>query len=128
LDFNPKIQNSDAVFQLGHIIIDGNSGPCSLPLNIPTFQCPISSLNLEDQSEILRTKSKSTEIGQENALLPNYITMVAEDEEVLGRRLETWAIEYSIKFSRLYSGRYPTAYAFNVGFLYVKKQLPEVRS
>jgi hypothetical protein len=52
--------------------------------------------------------------------------MIPESDDELGGKLETWAIRYSHKFSRFYSKKYPTAYAFSVGWMYASKKLPEV--
>jgi hypothetical protein len=52
--------------------------------------------------------------------------MIPEDDETLGKRVEDWAIRYSSKFSHFHYSRYPTAFAYNVGRLYIEKKLPEV--
>jgi hypothetical protein len=130
IDFNikmPRVESNTALMApKEYIMIDGRSGPCSLPIRIPVRQQLFSELNLEAQAEVWRTKRHQPGSNEAVLDLPEYVTVPAEDDETLGRRLEDWAIQYASKFSRYHSGRYPTAYAYNVGVVYVTKQLPEV--
>lgn len=124
----PKAESNNALMAPQEwIMIDGRSGPCSLPTRIPVRQQLVADLSLEDQAEIWRTKRRPPASGGSDFDVPEYVTVPAEDDENLGRRLEEWAMRYSSKFSRFHSGRYPTAFAYNVGVTYVSKQLPEVQ-
>lgn len=130
LDFTlklPKIEAENALMAPQEwVMIDGCSGPCSLPTRVPVRQQLLADLKLEDQAEIWRTKKRPPASGENEAEIPEYVTVPTEDDETLGRRIEEWAMNYASKFSRYHSGRYPTAYAYNVGVSYVSKQLPEV--
>jgi hypothetical protein len=130
IDFDLKIpmtdENNALMAPQEYIMIDGRSGPCSLPIRLPVRQQLLADLSLEDQAEIWRTKRRTSALNQDDLELPEYVTVPAENDEALGHRLETWAIEYAAKFSRFHSSRYPTASAYTVGATYVSKKLPEV--
>jgi hypothetical protein len=125
IDFDLKTKYLDKTNAQSHLTIDGRSGPCSLPLKLAISWQPLTSLPLEDQAEVWRTKRQLTGIGAKTPS-PDHVAIIPENDHDLGERLESWAIRYSCKFSRFYSKRYPTAYAFNVGWTYASKKLPEV--
>jgi hypothetical protein len=126
IDFNIK----DSVFKMmkpkSFITIDGRSGPCRLPMKIPIGFCSLESLTLQDQAEVWRTKRRPPDDESTESTSGDSIVIIPESDEVLGQRLEGWSIQYAAKFAKYHYEKYPSAYPFNVGLLYVSKKLPEV--
>jgi hypothetical protein len=55
--------------------------------------------------------------------------LLLEDNQVLGKQVEQWAIEYTSKFVHAAGPNfYPTTIAQILGTTYVKRGLPEVRA
>ena len=108
------------------ITIDGRSGPCRLPMKIPIGFCSLESLTLQDQAEVWRTKRRPPHDESPESTSGDSIVIIPESDEVLGQRLEAWSIQYAAKFAKYHYEKYPSAYPFNVGLLYVSKKLPEV--
>ena len=128
IDFNLKGTEFGPVKAGNFFTIDGKSGPRCLSLRqkLPISWHALESLNLEDQAEVWRTKQRPPGGQSSKQCIPGYVSMIPEDDETLGKTLEEWAIRYSSKFARLHYKRYPTAFAYNVGTLYIEKKLPEV--
>jgi hypothetical protein len=128
IDFNIK----DSVFKMmkskSFITIDGRSGPCRLPMKIPIGFCSLESLTLQDQAEVWRTKRRPPDDESRGSTSGDSIVVIPESDEALGQRLEAWTIQYAAKFAKYHYEKYPSAYPFNVGLLYVSKKLPEVCS
>jgi hypothetical protein len=125
IDFNIK----DSVFKMmkpkSFITIDGRSGPCRLPMKIPIGFCSLESLSLQDQAEVWRTKRRPPDGESPESTSGDSIVIIPESDEVLGQRLEAWSIQYAAKFAKYHYEKYPSAYPFNVGLLYVSNKLPE---
>jgi hypothetical protein len=126
IDFNLKPLGPQK--RTGYVTVDVQSGPCSLPLKLGTYWSRFDDLCSEDQAEILRTRKKQPSGSNKAAgTLPETVLMLSDDEKTLGHTLESWAVEYSMKFSRSHSPRHPIADGFMLGMLFVIHKLPEAR-
>jgi hypothetical protein len=119
LNFNykaPKI----AKRTLREITIDINNRPKhpSSPLNLSVYDCDISDLDAQNRKIMSKMPQDLSSKNQ------NTVTLIAEDDESLGNRIEEWAYAYGRLFSSHFATT-STAYTFYIGSTYASVNLPE---
>jgi len=90
----------------------------SSPLSLTVYDCDIS--NLDAPNRKLLSKMPQDLVSKDQ----NTVTLIAEDDQSLGDRLEAWAYSYGKTFSSHFATT-STAYTFSIGSTYASANLPE---